>query len=414
MWNVGRSALAVLAASVIAGCGGTVSGTAVREGADPAATAVNPGALNTGSYPITPQPLLGNASTYDVGRLIEGRRMAGYVVGPWQVDPGLIRAETTGASVIINRDRLGLVLWPPMMTRTPLLPLIVGFVAERKAADPKDPTSLRNVVLRYPDPGAAAAVAAGMAAGALLMPVDTGQSTEPIPTEPIRPVPIPGRADVNGALLTRHDGTQTIQELVVASAHGPYVLVQDVQTAQGPDRAAALAGKTLDLQGPLIDKFQPTDPAQFLTLPLDPTGLVARTLPINPAQATTMSNAAYDPAAALQLEDDPIEAASAFADAGVDVVSVGQTTVYQTTDPDSAQRLAQVLSDDTAKRPGSEAAAAVPGLPQSRCVRIDNSGGLVQRHWCIASVDRYAFKAVARQLDNAQQELAAQYRVLTS
>ena len=85
----------------------------------------------------------------------------------------MIRAETTGASVIINRDRLGLVLWPMMLTRTPLLPLIVGFVAERKAADPKDPASLRNVVLRYPRSGAAAAVAAGMAAGALVMPVDT-------------------------------------------------------------------------------------------------------------------------------------------------------------------------------------------------------------------------------------------------
>lgn len=399
---------------MIAGCGGTVSGTAVSEGADPAATAVNPGALNTGSYPITPQPPLGVASTYDVGRLIEGRRMASYVVGPWQVDPSLRRAQTTGASVIINRDRLGLVLWPSMMTRTPLLPLIVGFVAERKAADPKDPTSLRNVVLRYPDPGAAAAVAAGMAAGALVMPVDTGPSIDPIPTEPIHPVPIPGHADVNGALLARQDGTQVIQELVVASARGPYVLVQDVQTAQDPDRAAALAGKTLDLQGPLIDEFQPTDPAQFLTLPLDPTGLVARTLPIEPAQATTTSNAAYDPAAALQLEDEPIEAGPAFADASVDVVSVGQTTVYQAKDPDSARRLAQVLSDDTAKSPGSEAAAAVPGLPQSRCVRVDDSGGLVSRHWCIASVDRYAFKAVARQLDNAQQELAAQYRILTS
>ena len=96
------------------------------------------------------------------------------------------------------------------------------------------------------------------------------------------------------------------------------------------------------------------------------------------------------------------------------MVTVGQTTVYQAKDPDSAQRLAQVLSDDTAKRPGSAAAAAVPGLPQSRCVRIDDSGGLVPRYWCIASVDRYAFKAVARELDNAQQELAAQYRILTT
>jgi hypothetical protein len=253
-----------------------------------------------------------------------------------------------------------------------------------------------------------------MTAGALIMPVDTGSSTEPIPTEPIRPVAIPRHDGVSGALLTRDDGTQVIQELIVASAHGPYVLVQDVQTTQGQERAAELAAKTLDLQAPLIDKFQPTDPAKFSTLPLDPTGLVDRTVPLKASQATTMSNASFDAAGALQLEDDPELAASAFTDAGVDVVSNGQTMVYQTKDADSAQRLAQALSDDTEKSPGSQPAPAVAGLPQSRCVQIIDSGGLVTRYWCIATVDRYAFKAIAREYDNAAQQLAAQYRVLTS
>ncbi len=231
--------------------------------------------------------------------------MAGNVVGPWQVDPGLTRLEATGATIILNRDRIGLVVWPSMTRGMPLLPLIVGFVVERKAADPKDPTSLRNVVLRYSDPDAAAAVAKGMTAGALSMPVDPNGSLDPIPTQPIRPMPIPGHPDVNGALLTRHDPTQIVNELTVASAHGPYVLVQDAQTAQAPEHAADMVGKTLDLQGPLIDKFQPTDPDQFLSLPLDPTGLVARTLPVPPAQATTMSNAAFDRAAAFAARRRP-------------------------------------------------------------------------------------------------------------
>jgi hypothetical protein len=53
----------------------------------------------------------------------------------------------------------------------------------------------------------------------------------------------------------------------------------------------------------------------------------------------------------------------------------------------------------------------VPGLPQSRCVALD-AGGLVPKYWCVAAAEHYAFKTVARQLANAQQQLAAQYRML--
>lgn len=39
-----------------------------------------------------------------------------------------------------------------------------------------------------------------------------------------------------------------------------------------------------------------------------------------------MSNGACEPAGALHLEDNPIQAEKAFTDAGVDVVSISQTT----------------------------------------------------------------------------------------
>ncbi|MGH3552439.1 MAG: DUF7373 family lipoprotein [Mycobacterium sp.] len=139
----------------------------------------------------------------------------------------------------------------------------------------------------------------------------------------------------------------------------------------------------------------------------------ARTLPLKQGQGDSMSNAAYDPAGALHLEDNPIQAAQAFTATGVDVVSISQTTVYRAGDPDGARRLAQSLGDATAQRPASQPAAVVPGLPGSRCVRIDGEGGLVPRYSCIAAADRFAFKAVARQLDNARQQIAAQYLILT-
>jgi hypothetical protein len=36
----------------------------------------------------------------------------------------------------------------------------------------------------------------------------------------------------------------------------------------------------------------------------------------------------------------------------------------------------------------------------------------VPRYWCLGTAGRYAIKTVARQLDNAQQQMAAQYRIL--
>ena len=202
-----------------------------------------------------------------------------------------------------------------------------------------------------------------------------------------------------------------MHELTVISARGPHVLIQVVQFAT-PERAAELAGRILDLQVPLIDTFVPTEPTPLATLPRDPSGLLARTVPLKPGQGDSMSDADYDPTGAIQLEDNPIQAGSAMQDAGVDTVATSQTTVYQARDAEAAQRLAQALGDDLAVRQAAQPVAEVPGLPGSRCVRIEDAGGLIPQHWCIATNERFTFKAVARQLDNAHQQIAAQYLML--
>src|SRR5690348_15200691 len=90
-----RIVLAALMIALLAGCGGTTDGTAIK-GTTPAA---DPSALDPGSYPTTPRPPLGEAGTDEVGRFIEGRRMASFVVGPWQVDPTLSRIGSAPAKV---------------------------------------------------------------------------------------------------------------------------------------------------------------------------------------------------------------------------------------------------------------------------------------------------------------------------
>ncbi len=87
--------------------------------------------------------------------------------------------------------------------------------------------------------------------------------------------------------------------------------------------------------------------------------------------------------------------------------------MYQARDAAAAQQLAQALGDDIAERQSAQPAAEVPGLAGSRCVRIEDARTLIAHHWCIATNERYTFKAVARELDNAHQQIAAQYLMLS-
>ena len=307
--------------------------------------------------------------------------MAGFVVGPWQVDPALTQIGASPAKVIQRRNEIVQVVWPAMLARLPSLPLVAGFVSERTSTKPGDATLLRNALLQYPFPQTATDAAEALAAGALNV-VDHGGG--PAMTEPVRPVPIPGHPEATGALMKRLEGTASVHELTVISARGPYVLIQVVQFAT-PERAAELAGRILDLQVPLIDTFVPTEPAPLASLPRDPSGLLARTVPLKSGQGDSMSDADYDPAGAVQLEDNPIQAGAAMQSAGVDTVAVSETTVYQARDAAAAQQLAQSLGDDIVERQSAQPAAGVPGLAGSRCVRTEDArtrirAPLVHRH----------------------------------
>ncbi|WAC93386.1 DUF7373 family lipoprotein [Mycobacterium sp. Aquia_213] len=401
----------LIAAALLAACGHTTAGDVTRAHESTSAAPVNTAMLDPGKYPVAPQPPLGNAGNDRAGRLVEGRRMAAYVVGPWQIEPTLIGLSSSGPAVIADSKGLSRAVWPPISGGAYNLSLVVGFVTERQTPGVNPQMALRNSVLRFANPAEASQAAQNMTTAARNMPRDP--TATPIVTEPERPLPIPGHPEASGTVLTFQEGAQTVRELTALTAHGPYVFVQVVRCAAGPDCEAQLAGHTLDRQLPLIDTFVPTDAVEFPTLALDPTGLVARTLPPPADQTTSMSGAAYPPAGALQLEDDPVQIGPLLSAAGVDLVSVNLTTVYQTRDPSAAQALAQGYGDFAGNTPAAQAASPVPGLPDSHCTRVAGSNGLVPRYWCLAVAGRYTIKTVARQLDNAQHQMAAQYRILT-
>lgn len=106
--NIHRRAIAITTALtttvLLVGCTAVADGSAVR---DPV---LHPGAvtralLQTGNYPTAPTaPPAPNASD---ARIMEAQRMAGYVIYPWEVNPGLTDPDNLGLKVIQNSKALG-------------------------------------------------------------------------------------------------------------------------------------------------------------------------------------------------------------------------------------------------------------------------------------------------------------------
>jgi hypothetical protein len=140
-------------------------------------------------------------------------------------------------------------------------------------------------------------------------------------------------------------------------------------------------------------------------LPLDPTGLLARTLPIAPKEATLVQRTVYERQGALHFQADPVASTATFDRAGMDLLARAKTLVYQARDNAGAQLMSDAFVAETAA--GAAPAEAVPGLPGSRCLALQGGG-----HFCYAVADRYLIEVNTMQLADAQQRVSAQYVML--
>jgi hypothetical protein len=409
-----RAALVLTILAAAPGCAPGVHGTAVKAPGGPPPGAVDISLLATGNLPTKPGPPLGNAGSAVDGALIEARRMANNVVGPWEVDPELVTPSPLRAMVI--KDAAGLALIEPVAVATAAAAhhLINGFASDRQSLDQQ---RLTNAVVRFADPPSAAAAAADMAAAAR-----TAQQPSPAPAPPALPaLSVPGHPD---ARVVAGGDDQNSATVFGYTPHGVYVLCQIAHTTD-TDAATALIAKTLDLQGPLIDQFAPTDPAKFADLPTDPTGLLARTMSppklpeVNDSHPVAPSNpkiGVYQPYGALHLQDDPPSAFAAFADAGVQLMSYNFTAVYQTADPDAAGRLASDLANSLLQRHlVAQPFNGVDFMPTSTCVQYPQfNSSTALRYECYAAVDTFTIETHATDPLVAHWQLAAQYLMLVA
>jgi hypothetical protein len=382
----------------LTGCTATVGGTAVRAPGGPAPGTVDTSLLDAGNYPTKPAPL-GAAGTDAVGRIVEAQRMANFVTGPWEVDPTLIGQYLSSGLVLKEASVLTTISSRDIATVADKHGFVNGFHSSR---EDKGRKQLSNTVMRFPDAASATAAATEMATSVAAPGPDsvlTGAATLPIPGHP-------EALGISGTFAEANSG-QVWQLVESFTPHGPYVLMQSAQTVDGGSAApAALVARTLDLQAPLIDGFQATPLSGFSGLPIDPTGLLARTLPIAPTDALTYQRTVYQAHGTLQFQSDPVRGTKLFADTGMDQAAFGKTNVYQARDVAAAAKITDDFAAEIA--PMAKPVDGVNGLPASRCMNTSGS------FYCLATADRYAIEVSAGQLPDAKQQVAAQYLMLTS
>ncbi len=375
-----------------AACSTAVDGSAVKESGAPKVPTVDISKLDVGPYPTQPSQPLGVTGDPLRGVLVEAQRMANNVVGPWEVDSTLTGWFGFGATVLQSPEALATIGPEPFAVAASQHGFINGFASARTAEGQK---ILVNAVLRFADAAAAAAAATEFG--------DIAAKTG----EGVQRAQIPGHPDTQAASYTQTEGPTGKQWSAVRAftAHGPYVFMQLAQAVDGMDPALGLVAKAIDLQGPAIDAFRATDPAEFADISLDPTGLLARTLPVPDKEATTIQNTTYEQRGALQFQSDPARSAKLFTDTGTDLVAMAKTNVYQTKDSASAPKIVDGFYAEL--QPTSQPAKPVNNLPDSRCLQLKDKS-----FYCLGTADRYAIETTSDNLLDAQQQVAAQYAVL--
>lgn len=400
-------AIALSAATLGAGCGDPVAGSASRD-PDDTDTGVTVALINPGNYPTQPRPPLGVAGTAYRGGLIESRRLAEYLTMPFQVDAELIKQGSGPAGLgVIKNAGATFKAFPPPMPKGADHNFVAGFTVTADTPGGTGRRSLENTVMRFASPQDAAAAVADMADHAARVTPSFGTAT--FDTTPIA---IPGHPDTRAVTYEYENlGSHTV---IALSAHGPYVLGQTTISKDGVEDAVALVVDALAQQRPLIDTFKPTPIDKLAELPLDPEGLLARTQ-LPPPGKTSVSFGLYGPHGKLAFSSNPPVTQALFAETGTDLIARSGTTVHRTRDSAAAAALQEGFSQSVTDQ-GLISADSPAGLPDAECRRTPQKVGsmLPIIFYCLLRADRYLIEAQSGQLEALHQLISAQYLMLTA
>lgn len=421
--GIRKLALAVVTCGcVVAGCSTTTTGTS-RFGGSLSDPEPDVSQLRTGNYQIKPSTPFFSAGPNPLAQsIVESTRMAEYVVGPWEIDASVTKPGAIGTGTMTSEfgvdNILGVSKDNVMQGIARAHGLVAGFGSYRSSGSRDSDLEIQNAVLMFPDDGQAAAAAAEFTAqfGPVV--------ATPFPTYPVQISVGTGTVPAVGV-----DYGTGASGVAAYTAQGRFVLYQFVSAkatklTKAPLRAQLLTSDLLSRQQSLIKSFVPTDPAKLADLPKDPSDdqLLSKTI-TTPDRQQGVLIGTWRPRAWLHFETDPVSMTTQFERAGVQWVTQRWGRVYQAPNADSAAQLLDATSALIMKNPDVQMAGPVPGFPGARCFEhlrdyaqpdATVTWRILGWHYsCLARTDRFVFQVFADDETAVDQQISAQYRVLS-
>ncbi|MCZ4521188.1 hypothetical protein O4220_21965 [Rhodococcus ruber] len=380
-----------------------------NEAAPPGDTAVGPtvpGDLDTGTFRTIPQAPFGSVTDEKQGRLVEGQRMAEFVVIPSEIDPKLVQSysQTTGPFASAEATRKT-VFTDGQADVLAAQNLVMGFGAgagyrpDEPGVDPATRNGLAIRVMRFPDAGSAERAARGLIEQTYL-PTEYSEGAQPSAIDVLPNTLVSSKSDVDG--LTSSDSF---------TARGDYVIDVEAHAPVGQeDWVARSIATTVDRQGTLIDTFPATPLDGFASLPIDVDKILVLTLEEDDENRDNSRRAVYGPRGAAHFSTDSTRMLEEFEQSNSDLQASNGTTVYRSADAAGAGTMYEMLVKEYEEM-GFAVSAGAPGVPDSTCLTQDTTVGV--RTACLLHQDRYTAEfSVLEDETKAHQMAAAQYSVL--
>ncbi|MFD0365898.1 hypothetical protein ACFQZZ_31045 [Nocardia sp. GCM10030253] len=397
-----RAASALLIAGALvfgtSACGSEVSGTPTRIQSDVST-------LDVGNYQTKPR-VIGNAKSERQARAREAQRLADFVALPFEADPSYVEdAWQIRPHIVLNRKTIDNIVINDTFDDV-AKDLVAGWVnAWQTGGNPEDKRRTLNLaVLMFPDAKTASAVGPALEHDDFTY----NRDNQPVP-------------------ITKHPNTTAhwrpdISSIGSWTVHDRYVIfIKVVDDTSAPDLPALTnqVERMLDVQLPLIDKFQPTPGAELQRIPLDPPGLLGRTLPSNPERPLRAEpDGLYTGRGALSLLQASPTSLTRLEEGEVDLVSFGDAVVFRSRSDKGARALWKQWQPSTTLEPNQKMIDSPAGLAQQIECYADLVGSgdnqTVAMNICSFQVDRYTVQAVAKQLQDLHQKISAQYALITS
>jgi len=322
-------------------------------------------------YPTTPRDIPEHPTTDASAATLEGRRLANFVLVPTFFDKTYTESGSLSTLAFKGPSSLGVLFGDaPVETIADRLGMYAGFSTARSTTDNDE---LVISVMVFPDDAAAAKASKQMADAA-----KTKQSD-------FRAATLKGYPKAYG-WAGKYESIDS-RYLHTFLAHGPLVIyVWMSTTIKGDAYLHNIVPKVYDQQIALLKGYTPTPEAKLKEQKVDPSGLLARTLPNAPDNGT-VNDGWYQAPGMLHFVVNPNDDKPIFATAGIDLVTRDGSTVYRAKDATGAKYVVDgFIKESAGYVPSFKDMTAPSGADYVKCLQ----DSLAAQYYCVAQYGRYA------------------------